>query len=140
MALKYQLDTLEGLDEGIAALYIEKDGRFTLDVDGHANPEAGDRIPKSRLDAEIEKRKIADATLKEVADSYLESIPEEMRELVPDLPPAAKIKWIQQANAKGLFNVQDKHPIDSKKPGAKAPRDFEGLSPQAIMSMGYKTK
>ena len=140
MALKMVVDTLEGLDEGIAALYVEKDRKFTLDVDGHANPEAGDRIPKSRLDAEIEKRKIADATLKEVADSYLESIPEEMRELVPDLSPAGKIKWIQQANAKGLFDAKAKEPIDSKKPEAKAPKDFEGLSPQAIMAQGYRTK
>ena len=34
MALEYTVDTLEGLDEGIAALYVEKDGKHVLDVSG----------------------------------------------------------------------------------------------------------
>lgn len=34
MALKLVLDTLDGLDEGQKALYVEKDGKFHLDVDG----------------------------------------------------------------------------------------------------------
>jgi hypothetical protein len=62
-----------------------------------------------------------------------------MRELIPDLPPAQKIKWIQQANAKGLFEPKSKEPIDSKRPGEKPPTNFEGMSPQAIMATGYKT-
>ncbi|MFU2207219.1 hypothetical protein [Solidesulfovibrio sp. C21] len=34
MALKLVLDTLDGLEEGQKALYVEKDGKFHLDVDG----------------------------------------------------------------------------------------------------------
>lgn len=34
MALKLILDTLDGLDDGQKALYVEKDGKFHLDVDG----------------------------------------------------------------------------------------------------------
>lgn len=34
MALELQLDTLEGVDEGIKGLYVENDGKFTLDVNG----------------------------------------------------------------------------------------------------------
>jgi hypothetical protein len=141
MALKMVVDTIEGMDEGIAKLYVEKDGKFSLDVDGHVNPDTGDRIPKSRLDAEIEKRKAADATLKEVADSYVdESIPEDMRDMVPDLPPAQKIKWIQQANAKGLFDAKSREAIDTRKPGDKKPAALDGMSPHAMMSMGYSKK
>lgn len=35
--LKYQLDSLEGLDESLCALYEEKDGKFTLKVEGVPN-------------------------------------------------------------------------------------------------------
>lgn len=34
MGLQYQVDSLEGLDDGIKALYTEKDGKFVLGVDG----------------------------------------------------------------------------------------------------------
>lgn len=32
--LKFQLDSLEGLDDSVRALYAEKDGKFVLNVDG----------------------------------------------------------------------------------------------------------
>lgn len=39
MALAYTVDTLDGLDESIAALYTEgEDGKFTLGVDGLPEP------------------------------------------------------------------------------------------------------
>jgi len=34
MALKLELETLEGLADGVKALYTEKNGKFVLDVDG----------------------------------------------------------------------------------------------------------
>lgn len=34
MALKFELDTLDGLDASIAGLYTESEGKFYLDVDG----------------------------------------------------------------------------------------------------------
>ena len=42
MTLQYQLDSLNGLEESISKLYIEKDGKFTLDVTGHEKPENKD--------------------------------------------------------------------------------------------------
>lgn len=39
MALQFQLDTLDGLDESISKLYNEKDGKFFLDVTGHEKTE-----------------------------------------------------------------------------------------------------
>lgn len=40
MALAYQIETLEGLDEGVAALYVEKDGKHVLDVEGVESAES----------------------------------------------------------------------------------------------------
>jgi hypothetical protein len=142
MTLAMTIDTLDGMDEGIAKLYVEKDGKFTLDVDGHdKNDQPDNRIPKHRLDQEIEKRKASDATLKEVADGFINDVPEAMRDIVPDLPPAQQIKWIQNANKKGLFDSpQAQSGPDSKRPGSKKAENFDGLSPQAKMAQGYKTK
>lgn len=138
MALSMVLDTLEGVDEGIATLYIEKDGKYHLDVDGHDKNEQGG-IPRTRLNAEIEKRKASDAALDEIAQGFVDEIPEDMRDLIPDLAPAAKIKWIQNATRKGLFNPKAPDGIDTKRPGTKQAQNFDGLSPQAIMATGYKT-
>ena len=140
MTLKAVADTLDGMDDAIKALYIEDNGKFRLDVDDHAKNEDPNRIPKSRLDSEILKRKESEQTLMEVAEQFIESIPEDMRELIPDLPPAQKIKWIQQANAKGLFDVKTKEPIDVKRPNDKKPTNFEGLSPQQKIAQGYRKK
>lgn len=140
MALQMTVETLEGMDEGIAKLYVEKDGRFHLDVDGHDKNEDQNRIPKSRLDQEIEKRKAADTTLTEIAQGFVDEIPEDMRDIVPDLPPAQKIKWIQNATKKGLFNPQaDQSGPDSKRPGAKQPENFDGMTPAEKITAGLKS-
>ena len=34
MSLKPVLDNLDGLDEAIAGLYVEQEGKYRLDVDG----------------------------------------------------------------------------------------------------------
>lgn len=140
MTLAMTLDNLDNLDDTIKPLYVERDGKFHLDVDGHDKNAAGDRIPKSRLDAEIEKRKAADSSLKEVADGFVENVPEDMQDIIPDLPPAQKIKWIQGAQKKGLFDPKPAEGLDTKRPGGKAPADFKGMDPRAIMATGYKTK
>ena len=140
MALKMTVDNLEGMDAGLAKLYVEREGKFHLDVDGHdKNEDQGNRIPKQRLDQEIAKRKESDATLAEIAQGFVEEVPEDMRDLIPDLAPASKIKWIQNATKKGLFNPKIAEGIDTKRPGRKAPESFDGMSPQAIMAKGYKT-
>ena len=51
MTLKYQLDSLDGVDEGIASLYQEQDGKFVLPVDGV--------VPKSEY--ETLNQKLVDA-------------------------------------------------------------------------------
>lgn len=139
MTLQYSIDSLDGLDAGIQSLYVEKDGKFVLDVTGHEKTETNDKdkIPLSRLNQEIEKRKLSESQLKEFADSFVESVPEEMRDLIPDLPPGQKIKWIQNATQKGLFAQQALDGIDTKRPAGKTPADFANMRPQAIMAQGY---
>lgn len=57
--LKYQLDSLEGLDDATKALYTEKDGKFVLEVDGV--PKGGEDVTslKNALAMERDKRKAA---------------------------------------------------------------------------------
>jgi hypothetical protein len=137
MALQMVLDSLDGVDEGIQPLYIEKEGKFHLDVDGHVKNDEGG-IPRQRLNAEIEKRKASDAALEEIAQGFTDEVPEDMRDIIPDLPPAQKIKWIQNATRKGLFSKQAPDGVDTKRPGGKPPQNYDGMSPQAIMARGYK--
>ena len=140
MTLQYQLDSLEGINEEIQKLYIEKDGKFILDVIGHEKPENKDLIPKSRLDQEIEKRKEAEKGLQAICDQMIEDVPEDKRSIIPDLAPSAKITWLREAKKHGIFEERKAESIDSKRPGDKSPTDFKDMSPQAIMATGYKTK
>jgi len=143
MALQYQIDTLDGLDENIAALYTETDGKFTLDVQGHEKPDNKDKdtIPRHRLNEEIKKRKASEKTLKEVADNLVEDVPEEKRGIIPDLEPAKKIAWLKDAFKMGFFEDKTTESVDTRRPGDKKPTNFDNMSPQAIMATGYnKTK
>lgn len=154
MALKPILDSLDGLDAGISKLYVQKDGKFHLDVeqaedpagkkggnDGEPPDSSGSWIPKSRFNQVNEQKKSAETALAEVVTGMKEDIPEEMRDLVPNIPPAEQIKWIRDARKKGLFTqpAGESGP-DSKRPGGIVPKTFEGMRPQAIMAQGYKTK
>ena len=123
----------------IQAALTEKDGKFYLDVDGHDKNET-DRIPKSRLDQEIAKRKEAETELKTIAENLKKDVPEDFQDLVPDLPPGKLIAWIRSANIKGLFDPKTKESIDSKRPSDQKPKDLDSLSPQQKMAQGYKKK
>ena len=139
MTLEYSLDSLEGIEEATAALYIEKDGKFVLDVTGYDKADNKNKIPRTRLNQEIEKRKLAEVQLFTVAEDLKAEMPEKMQDLIPDLPPDQLISWIQKMNASGLFDTKEPTPIDNKKPGDKKPVDFEGMTSQSIMATGYKT-
>ncbi|MDF2642760.1 hypothetical protein [Pseudomonas sp. S3_B08] len=39
MTLKFQLDSLEGVDESVQSMYVEKDGKFVLSIEGLPQPE-----------------------------------------------------------------------------------------------------
>ena len=44
MALKYQLDSLDGLDDATKQLYTEKDGKYVLNVEGVPDPSGGEDV------------------------------------------------------------------------------------------------
>ena len=132
MALQMTLDNLDGVDEATAKFYIEKDGKYILDVSGDDKT----RIPRSRLNQEIEKRKSAETELLTIAENLKAEVPEDMQDLIPDLPPGKLISWLRSASR--LFDP--KEAVDTKKPGGKEPVDFDNMTPQAIMATGYKTK
>jgi hypothetical protein len=137
MALKMKMESLEGLSEEIAGLYSKQDDGYVLNVEDHHEKNEQGKIPKSRLDAEIAKRKEAETELKTIAENLRHDVPENFQDLVPDLPPGKLITWIRAANIKGLFDPKSTESIDSKRPSDKKPQDFENMSPQAIMATGY---
>ena len=140
MTLEYQIDSLEGLEDTTAALYIKsQDGKFVLDVTGHDKNDNKNKIPRTRLNQEIEKRKHTEAQLFTVAEDLKAELPDEMQDLIPDLPPDQLISWIQKMNASGIFDTKEPAALDNQKPGDRKPVDFEGMTPQSIMATGYKT-
>ena len=50
MALKYIIDSLDGLDQGVASLYEQADGKFRLNVEGVAPREKLDEFRNTNID------------------------------------------------------------------------------------------
>ncbi|WP_288074389.1 hypothetical protein [Pseudomonas sp.] len=67
MGLKYQLDTLEGVDDAVRALYTEKDGKFVLGVEGLPQPEDVSGL-KSKVQELLDEKKAADKARKDAED------------------------------------------------------------------------
>lgn len=65
--LKFQLDTLEGVDEAVRALYTEKDGKFVLGIEGLPQPEDVSGL-KSKVQELLDEKKAADKARKEAED------------------------------------------------------------------------
>lgn len=107
---------------------------------GNATENGGHMIPKARFDQVVGQRKAAESALQEVVESLVEEVPEDMRELVPDLPPAEKIKWLRKATKAGVFGGQaSTNGPDSKRPGGIPPTDLDNMSPAQMRASGYKS-
>ena len=131
-----QLENLEGLTEEVQKLYIQKDGKYILNVDGHDKNE--NKIPKSRLDQEIARRKKAEIELSNIANDLMKDVPEEYKDCVPDIAPGKLISWLRNASAKRLFDPKFKDSIDSKRPSNQKPQDFSIMSPIELIEHGLK--
>lgn len=108
-------------------------------TNGHA-PDKGEKtVPYARFQAVNDAKRQAEETLAGIVDELLEDIPEDFRDIVPDLPPAAKIAWIRNASKKGFFasKAPESGP-DSKRPGGKSPVDTTGMSPTDLITLGLK--
>jgi hypothetical protein len=100
-----QMDELKAAHEADKAkladvqAQLELSNREKLSEQERAVVEAGDKV-RNELTPELEKFK---ATVEGYLEAEIESLPEDKRDLVPDLPIEAKLKWIKDAKAKGLF-------------------------------------
>ncbi|MBM4300785.1 MAG: hypothetical protein FJ121_04535 [Deltaproteobacteria bacterium] len=96
-------------------------------------------VPYARFQQVNEAKKQAETELQAVADGLKEEVPEEFRDLIPDMPPGQQIKWIRQAQAKGIFNPPKADALDSKRPGDKKVADLNAMTPHQMRVSGYKT-
>lgn len=104
----------------------------------HASETAENMIPKTRFDQVNQQKREAIDALKSVANELAQDVPEDMRDIIPDLGPAERIKWIRQASKKGIFTKQPASGLDSTRPGNSKPMDLENMSNMEMMSRGYK--
>lgn len=65
--LKFQLDTLEGVDEAVRALYTEKDGKFVLGIEGLPQPEDVSGL-KSKVEELLGEKKAAEKARKDAEE------------------------------------------------------------------------
>lgn len=77
--LKFQLDSLEGLEPAVAAMYEEKDGKFVLKVEGIPQAEPGEDVTglKNKVEellaekkAEAKRRQEAEDAAKRAAEEH----------------------------------------------------------------------
>ena len=67
MGLKYQLDTLEGVDDTVRALYTEKDGKFVLGIEGLPQQEDVSGL-KAKVDELLGEKKAAEKARKDAEE------------------------------------------------------------------------
>jgi hypothetical protein len=66
--LKFQLDTLDGVDESVRALYTEKDGKFVLSIEGLPQQEDVSGL-KAKVDELLGEKKAADKARKDAEEA-----------------------------------------------------------------------
>ncbi|WP_223504213.1 hypothetical protein [Pseudomonas sp. GL-RE-29] len=66
--LKFQIDTLEGVDESVRALYTEKDGKFVLGIEGLPQPEDVSGL-KSKVEELLSEKKAAEKARREAEEA-----------------------------------------------------------------------
>jgi hypothetical protein len=66
--LKFQLDTLEGVDEAVRALYTEKDGKFVLGIEGLPQQEDVSGL-KAKVDELLGEKKLAEKKAREAEEA-----------------------------------------------------------------------
>lgn len=76
MALKFELESLDGLDDGVKSLYVEHNGKYRLQVDGI---DPADEL-KEALRKERDERKAAKEKLAEVERAQQEAEAKRMEE------------------------------------------------------------
>ena len=68
MSLKFQLDSLDGVDESIQTMYIEKEGKFVLNIEGMPQPEDVSGL-KSKVEELLGEKKLAEKKAREAEEA-----------------------------------------------------------------------
>ena len=68
MGLKYLLDTLDGVDDSVKTLYVEKDGKFVLGIEGLPQPEDVSGL-KSKVEELLGEKKLAEKKAREAEEA-----------------------------------------------------------------------
>ena len=68
MTLKFQLDSLEGVDEAIQTMYVEKGGKYVLNIEGLPQPEDVTGL-KAKVDELLGEKKAAEKARKDAEDA-----------------------------------------------------------------------
>lgn len=112
MSLKFEIDSLDGLDEKVRGLYVEHDGKFRLAVDGL--PEVEDVTPlKTAL--QKERKAAADAAKRAKQYEGLGLTAEEIAELVEEKKRAEEDKAKNAGEWDKLKNqLNDQHQTELK--------------------------
>jgi hypothetical protein len=123
----------------------DNDEKSQQNVDGNEKPQdqkgseekpQAQMVPKSRLDDMITKRNETEKEMNDLAETFVARVPEEMRSLIPDLPAAKKIKWINEAEARGIFDPKPEKKAkapDAKRPAAKKDgNNYENMSTEEL--------
>ena len=80
MGLQYQVDSLEGLDDSVKALYTEKDGKYVLGVEGLPQPQNADLDGlKARVQELLNEKKTAQTKAQEAEEKRLKAEEENAR-------------------------------------------------------------
>ena len=66
--LKFQLDSLDGVDESVRALYTEKDGKFVLGIEGLPQQEDVSGL-KAKVDELLGEKKAAEKKAREAEET-----------------------------------------------------------------------
>lgn len=78
MALKYQLDSLEGLDDSVKSLYTQKDGKYVLGIEGLPDTGELDGL-KKKVDELLSEKKDAAKKAKEAEEAAARAAEEAAR-------------------------------------------------------------
>lgn len=133
---KAKLEELEQARQAEELKQKEKQGEFES-LYSQTKKEA------EKIKADFEGTKSRAEQLEAVINSMLaeklNAIPDEMKDLVPEgLAPEAKLKWVSQAEAKGLFKKKSEEPLGgSTNPNSKATVDTSKLDSMSLLKMGY---
>lgn len=78
MSLKFKLDSLDGLDESVAAMYEAKNGAYFLKVDGMPKDSEADKL-RNQVESLMEEKKRAKAQAKEAEELARKAAEEKAR-------------------------------------------------------------